>query len=263
CIDQLRMNRQTFTKLSQMLTHVGGLKCTQNILADEQVAMCLHILAHHVKNRVVKFRFRWLGEIVSRHFKNVLNELIRSQGLLRKPEPVLESSTDGRWKWFKIYKIIFPSLNCLGALDGTYIKVRVPAGYKSSYRTRKGDIATNVLAMCSQDMQFIYILPGWEGSVADGRVLHDAMSMTNGLSVPHGHYYLDDAGYTNCKGFLAPYRGQRYHLNDWRTGHRPNTPKEFFNMKHSSAGNVIERCFGLLKLRWAILRSPSFYSIKI
>ena len=32
-------------------------------------------------------------------------------------------------------------------------------------------------------------------------------------------------------------------------------------MKHSSARNVIERCFGLLKLRWAILRSPSFYPI--
>jgi hypothetical protein len=34
-------------------------------------------------------------------------------------------------------------------------------------------------------------------------------------------------------------------------------------MKHSSARNTIERCFGLLKLRWAILRSPSFYPIKI
>lgn len=32
-------------------------------------------------------------------------------------------------------------------------------------------------------------------------------------------------------------------------------------MKHSSARNVIERCFGLLKMRWAILRSPSFYDI--
>ncbi|KAK9274302.1 hypothetical protein L1049_019116 [Liquidambar formosana] len=34
-------------------------------------------------------------------------------------------------------------------------------------------------------------------------------------------------------------------------------------MKHSSARNVIERCFGLLKRRWAILRSPSFYPVKI
>lgn len=33
-------------------------------------------------------------------------------------------------------------------------------------------------------------------------------------------------------------------------------------MKHSTARNVIERCFGLLKGRWAILRSPSFFPIR-
>lgn len=38
--------------------------------------------------------------------------------------------------------------------------------------------------------------------------------------------------------------------------------QNFFNMKHYAARNVIERCFGLLKLRWAILRSPAFYPIK-
>lgn len=32
-------------------------------------------------------------------------------------------------------------------------------------------------------------------------------------------------------------------------------------MKHSSVRNVIEMCFGLLKMRWAILKSPSFYDI--
>ena len=39
-------------------------------------------------------------------------------------------------------------------------------------------------------------------------------------------------------------------------------PKGIFNMKHSIAQNVIERCFGLLKLRWGILRSPSYYLVK-
>ena len=33
-------------------------------------------------------------------------------------------------------------------------------------------------------------------------------------------------------------------------------------MKHFSTRNVIERYFGLLKIRWAILRSPSFFPIK-
>lgn len=59
---------------------------------------------------------------------------------------------------------------------------------KSKYRTRKGEIATNVLGVCSQDMQFIYVLPGWEGSAADGRVLRDAIRRTNGLRVPNGMF---------------------------------------------------------------------------
>ncbi|XP_040933842.1 uncharacterized protein [Gossypium hirsutum] len=126
---------------------------------------------------------------------------------------------------------------------------------------RKCDIAINMLGVCKPDMHFVYVLPSWEGSVADGRVLRDTISRRHGLKVPNGCYYLVDAGYTNCEGFLAPFRGQRYHLNEWRQGYQPSTPEEFFNMKHASARNVIERCFGLLKLRWGILRTPSFYPL--
>ncbi|KAL8492831.1 hypothetical protein ACS0TY_024143 [Phlomoides rotata] len=33
-------------------------------------------------------------------------------------------------------------------------------------------------------------------------------------------------------------------------------------MKHTRARNVIERTFSLLKMRWGILRSPSWYLVK-
>ena len=54
------------------------------------------------------------------------------------------------------------------------------------YRTRKAEITTNVLGVCSHDMQFIYVLSGWEGSAHDGRVLRDAVTKPNGLKVPNG-----------------------------------------------------------------------------
>ncbi|XP_052882193.1 uncharacterized protein LOC128290543 [Gossypium arboreum] len=216
----------------QLCTIARGLKSSRNMLIDEQVAMFLHIISHYLKNRVIKHHFNRSGETVSRSFHNVLNAVIRLQDVLfKKAEPITANSTDPRWKWFK---------NCLGALDGTHIKVRVPTVDKSRYRTRKGDIATNMLGVCTPDMQFVYALPGWEGSITDV-----------------------DAGYTNCEGFLAPFRGQRYHLNEWHQGYQLSTPEEFFNMKHASARNVIERCFGLLKLRWRILRSPSFYPVRV
>lgn len=67
----------------------------------------------------------------------------------------------------------------------------------------------------------------------------------------------------NAPGFLAPYRGVRYHLNDFNNGPQgPQNFKELYNMRHAKARNAIERAFGILKSRWAILRSPSFYPIK-
>lgn len=72
-----------------------------------------------------------------------------------------------------------------------------------------------------------------------------------------------DGGYTNGEGFLAPYRGVRYHLKEWDSGSAaPENYREYFNMKHSKARNVIERAFGLLKMRWAVLRSNTFYPLE-
>ncbi|KAL0539285.1 hypothetical protein IC582_023481 [Cucumis melo] len=65
-------------------------------------------------------------------------------------------------------------------------------------------------------------------------------------------------------GFLVPDRGQRYHLQEWRgAANAPTNPKEYFNMKHSSARNVIERAFGVFKGRWAILCGKSYYPLQV
>ncbi|MFQ6661465.1 hypothetical protein Gotur_029616 [Gossypium turneri] len=50
CIEQVRMNKITFLKLCEMLQTLGGLKSSKNMLIDEQVAMFLHIISHHLKN---------------------------------------------------------------------------------------------------------------------------------------------------------------------------------------------------------------------
>ncbi|XP_073133851.1 uncharacterized protein [Henckelia pumila] len=122
----------------------------------------------------------------------------------------------------------------VGALDGTFIKLTVPAQDRSRHRSRKGDLCTNVLGACDANLKFLYVLPGWERSASDARVLRDAMSRHNGLKVNINEYYLVDAGYTNGPGFLASFRATRYHLNEWR-GNTPRNYKELFNLRHSSA----------------------------
>ncbi|XP_074303610.1 uncharacterized protein LOC141638062 [Silene latifolia] len=146
--------------------------------------------------------------------------------------------------------------NCLGALDETHIMLKVPVHEKPKYRTRKGFIATNVLAACTKDMQFTYIVPGYEGSAADGRVLQDVVNRRHPFKVPRGYYYLVDAGFTNGEGFLAPYRGQRYHFNEWKDGRQPNNHME--NNRFYSADthtDIISTCALLHNL---IRREMSF-----
>ncbi|KAL2251817.1 UNVERIFIED_CONTAM: hypothetical protein Sindi_2304000 [Sesamum indicum] len=154
---------------------------------------------------------------------------------------------------------------------GPWMGLSLTFAYLNMKRTRKGHVALNILGVCNPNMQFIHVLSGWEGSAADSRVLRDAVHRPGGLRVTYppvvpyvGQYYLCDNGYANAEGFLTPYRGVWYHLREWDTGVRgPQNYREFFNLKHVSACNMIERTFGLLKMHWGILRSQSFYPIKI
>ncbi|KAL8502018.1 hypothetical protein ACS0TY_021228 [Phlomoides rotata] len=194
CKDQLRMDRSSFHKLCGLVKTIGGLKSSRNISVEEKVAMFLSILAHHTKNRCVKFRFKRSGQTVSKHFHHVLNYILRLQYLfLVTPQPVDETISDTRWGKFQ---------GCLGALDGTYIDVHVPVTDKGQYRNRKGHCSVNVLGLCDMNMRFIYVLTGWEGSAADSRVLRDAIHWNNGLHVPRGNYYLCDNGYPNREVFF-------------------------------------------------------------
>lgn len=74
-----------------------------------------------------------------------------------------------------------------------------------------------------------------------------------------GKFYLVDSGYPNRQGYLAPYRGTKYHLPEFQQGPMPRGKKDVFNFAHSSLRNVIERSFGVLKNKWRILlHLPSY-----
>ncbi|MFQ6634764.1 hypothetical protein Gotur_011017 [Gossypium turneri] len=75
----------------------------KNMLIDEQVTMFLHIISHHLKNRVIKHHFNRFGETITRSFHNVLNTVIRLQDVLfKKADPITTNSTEPRWKWLKV-----------------------------------------------------------------------------------------------------------------------------------------------------------------
>ncbi|CAN1340639.1 hypothetical protein LINPERPRIM_LOCUS38910 [Linum perenne] len=75
-----------------------------------------------------------------------------------------------------------------------------------------------------------------------------------------GKYYVVDSGFANALGFLAPFRGYTSHFQEIRRRRGPKGREELFNYSHSSLRNVIERCFGVLKRRWLILKMVCSYS---
>ncbi|KAG6527885.1 hypothetical protein ZIOFF_010019 [Zingiber officinale] len=101
------------------------------------------------------------------------------------------------------------------------------------------------------------------GTANDSRAFIDALTRhENHFPKPCGdQFYLVDSGYPNMPGFLAPYRGQRYHLRDYRRQGRPRGKEELFNYRHSTCRNIIERCIGVLKARFRILKDMPNYPI--
>jgi hypothetical protein len=185
------------------------------------------------------------------------------------PVPTKIRNDSKFWPYFK---------DAVGALDGSHIHCSPPGRERGSYRNRKGFLSQNCLFGCSFDLQFVFTYTGWEGSATDAKVYENAL--VDGLDIPEGKYYLADAGFPSCDQLLIPYRAVRYHLAEWGRAntryvsqfiinttvyivYRPKTKEELFNLRHSSARNVIERIFGVLKRRFRILLLAPEYSLQI
>ena len=120
------------------------------------------------------------------------------------------------------------------------------------------------MVACDFNLNFTFISCGWEGSASDAGVLRSAIS--KGFQVPEGKFYLVDGGYANAPQFLAPYRGVRYHIAEFRRRSSRRREyadhKELFNHRHALLRNHIERAIGVLKKRFQILKVGTHHPIE-
>ncbi|KAM0881207.1 hypothetical protein ACQ4PT_033092 [Festuca glaucescens] len=174
--------------------------------------------------------------------------------MIKPPSASTPMKIKGSYRWFPYFK------DCTGAINGTHITARVPRSQAHAYRGRKHYTSQNVLAAVDFDMRFTYVLAGWEGSAHDATTLADSLERHDVLQVPEGKFYLADAGYACCPGFLPPFRSTRYHLNEFSARFYPKNAKELFNLRHSSLRVTVERPFAALKNRFKILDQKPFYT---
>ncbi|XP_040367394.1 protein ALP1-like [Rosa chinensis] len=251
------MDKQVFMMLVNDLEKI--MKGSRNMSIVEMLAMFLYILGQGQSNRSTQERFQRSGETVSRYFDIMLEIFYNMAKVLINPrDPEFRSIpqeilTDSRYMpHFK---------DCIGAIDGVHVQASISPCDHVPYIGRKGIPTQNVLAICNFDMQFTFACAGWEGTAYDSRVFLTALRnpQSNFPKPPNGKYYVVDAGYPQMKGYLGPYKGERYHLPHFRRGDEPTGHKEIFNHAHSSLRGVIERTLGVWKKKWSILRDmPHF-----
>ena len=215
--------------------------------AAQKVFIFLYIVCQGASFRTVCDRFQCSSSTVSHIFHEVLDAmLVLHKEIVKSPSNEIPAriGEDPKMQPFK---------DCVGALDGTHVPIAVPTQHPNPWRNRKGWISQNVLGVVDFDMNFLYVLPGWEGSAHDSRVFDYAV--TNGFAPPLGKYYLGDAGYSYRHIYLlTPYQKVRYHLNEhYKASQKPQNKEEIYNFRHSQLRNVVERTFGVLKRRFRIL----------
>lgn len=254
-----RMTRDTFMKLVAFCGEHTELRATREVSVEEKLGIFLYIVSNGVSFRAAKEHWaRALGTI-STAFSEVLDALLilhQHYVVLPSKDRPLDARIQSSRKYYPYFKDV------AGALDGTHIYAFLPSAQATPYRNRKNTLTQNVLGVCTLDLQFCFVYPGWEGSAHDTRVVEDAQER-GGFHTPEGKYWLADAGYPNKYPFLVPYRGTRYHLREQALANqKPQNYKELFNLRHSSLRNVIERIFGVLKRRFKILSSAPEYTLQ-
>jgi hypothetical protein len=132
--------------------------------------------------------------------------------------------------------------NFIGAIDGTHIEIIAPKkDIEFDYVNRKNRHSINVQAVVDSRLEFINIVVKYPGRV------HDSFIWNNcGLKLYFDNnnmngWLLGDSGYPLERNLMTPF------LNPQTNGQMR------YNDSHIKTRNVIERAFGVLKMRFRCL----------
>jgi hypothetical protein len=182
CHRQLRMSTEIFFDLHGLLVYRYGLKESLHMSTIESLGILLFICGGNESISRVVNRFKHSSETISRKFEDVLFALMdMAKDFIRPKDPnfhiIHKRITDDKraYPYFK---------DCIGALDGTHIRVTLSPDEQVRYIGKTGIPTQNVLAVCDFDMRFTYVSTGQPGSMHDTSVLYNALSVDKDI-FPH------------------------------------------------------------------------------
>ncbi len=134
----------------------------------------------------------------------------------------------------------FPGV--LGVIDCTHVQLRAPSENALVYINRKGTYSINVQVICDAYSKITHVFANYPGSSHDSFILANSTipAIFEG-NPPLDGWLLGDNGYPLKTWLMTPYL-------------MPATIREMqFNRKHTQTRCVIERTFGILKMRFRCL----------
>ena len=166
------MHRNVFDHLHNVLVESYGLKSTKRMFSLEALVLFLWMCGCPQGMRQAEDRFFRSKETCSRKFEKVLTSINKLAADIIKAKDPEFSTVHPRLKSARFT----PYFNgYIGAIDGTHVPDIVPSNQVIQHMGSKVYTTQNVLAICDFDMRFIFVVPGWPGSVHDMRVFNDAI----------------------------------------------------------------------------------------
>lgn len=138
----------------------------------------------------------------------------------------------------------------MGAIDGTHVPLNAPRTpfHESAFVNRKSYHSINCQILCDSQFKIYDIDCRWPGSSHDSFILRQSTVFQKFDSNAMGDtLILGDSGYALSKWLMVPFSNPS------------SLPEERFNIAHKKGRCVVERCNGLLKMRWRCLTKPLMF----
>ncbi|XP_031335321.1 putative nuclease HARBI1 [Photinus pyralis] len=135
----------------------------------------------------------------------------------------------------------FPGV--VGAIDGTHVAILKPVIEEHNFVNRKGFHSLNVQIICNSNLRILNINANYPGATHDSFIWRQSQirEYMNHLHNEgnRGCWLIGDSGYPLEPYLMTPF------LNP-----AENSPEARYNQTHCSARNCVERCIGVLKMRF-------------
>ena len=176
-----RMSPDILMSVHDLIVSTYGLTSTINVSSIESLVMFLWIVGGPQAFAQAEDKFTrslWTVHTKFHEVLNCLHKLAKNNIKVRDPTFSTEHERikeDRFWTYFK---------GAIGAIDGSHVKVEVPAEEVVNHTCQHGYTSQNILTVCDFDMRFIFTVANWPGSAQDSRILNHALANCSSFPVP-------------------------------------------------------------------------------